>query len=144
VRIPRPATDELIRTVVIERLRRPDAEQLLAPPGQHVNHAREIEGLRRRRGDLVDMVADGVLPATVARPRLEMLASEIAALQSLASGIPINRGDLVDPLAAWERWTLPQQRDGIRLLFSDIRLQHASPQNGPRADIRRIRVVWSH
>jgi hypothetical protein len=143
VRIPRPPADDLMREVVVARLRQPDARGLLRPADRPRGDVNEVAALRRRREEIADLVADGLLPVSVARSRLDDLAHKLTALEPDYSSSPLKHDDLTDPAAAWQRWTITQRREVIRLLFADLRLAHCTKNIGPRVDIRRLNFVWA-
>lgn len=143
VRIPRDPADTFMADLVIARLSRPDAAELLLPPSPGSGSDEEVAALRQRREQIADLVADGLLPAATARTRLEALQAQLAELEPAPSSFIVSVRDLADPAAAWARWTMPQRREVLRWLFADIRLEHATASLGPRADIRRIIPIWT-
>ncbi len=56
---------------------------------------------------------------------------------------PIYEPLLEAPEATWRSWTLPQRRELLRLLFSQITLRHAGNRGGPVADPTRISFTWA-
>ena len=122
---------------------RPDARDLLAPRHDPSELEAQAEALRHRREEIAALIADGLLPATVARPKLEDIAHQLASIEAARSPVALPPDALIDPATAWDDWSIPQRRDVLRLLFTDITLTHSGHRQGPRADPTRIHVRWA-
>jgi len=144
VSIKREAADTLVREVVLARLAQSDARQVLQPGPDTIALEAEALALRCRREDLADLVMDGLLPPAAARPRLAALAERLTAIEAMNTPALIEDDAFVDPRKAWDGWTMPQRRELIRLLFSEVRLRHKGPRQGPRADPTRVELTWAH
>ena len=83
------------------------------------------------------------LPATLARPKLEDIAQRLASIEASRSPTALPPDALIDPATAWDDWSIPQRRDILRLLFTDITLTHSNHRQGPRADPTRIGLHWA-
>jgi site-specific DNA recombinase len=144
VRIPRAPADQLVREMVVERLSRVDARALLSPQVDLNGLDAEAQELRQRREELANLVAEGLVPGCVARPKLEDIASRLSRLegQRTPAGLPADA--LVDPRSAWDSWTMPQRRGVLQLLFNSITLRHARSNQGPRADLTRLQLDWAN
>lgn len=143
VSIKRAAADDLVTEVLLRRLEAPDAAVLLEPERTENAVDTQIQQLRLRREELADLVADGSLPSATARPRLNRIAEQLRELEARRSPPVVDPQLLVDPRSAWSRWTMPQRRELLRLLFDSITVRHAGPRGGPRADPTRISLNWS-
>lgn len=143
VSITRRAADAFVTEVLLARLSRPDARDLLAPTRPDQNELlSEATQLRQRREELADLVADGLLTATAARPRLAALAQRLQELELVADArSPLTEELLQDPREVWAQWSMPQRREVLRLL-GRVTLRHVGPRNGPRADPTRISFSW--
>ena len=142
VRIPREPVDKLIRGLVVARLGRADARDVLVPKVRGESLDREQHSLQLRREELADLVANGALPGTVARPRLVDINQRLAEIEAAKNPGPMTAEDLLDPAEAWRKWTTVQRREVIRLLMAAITVRHSTPRNGPRADLSRVKVKW--
>jgi site-specific DNA recombinase len=143
IRIPRLPADHLVQEVVVERLSQPDARDLLRPPVDLDGLDAEAQNLRQRREELANLVAEGLVPGSVARPKLEDIASRLSKLEGQRNPAALPADALVDPRSAWESWTMPQRREVLQLLFDSITLRHAQPNQGPRADLTRLQLDWA-
>ena len=81
---------------------------LLRPKRRRANQ--EAATQRERRDALAGFVADGLLPASTARERLEELARRLAALEPALDSTLIGASELANPEGAWNDWTVPQRR----------------------------------
>jgi len=68
VSMSRRAADEIITNLVIERLRLPDAAEVFRPHTDGDALDRQIAEHRHRREEIADLLADGLLSASTARP----------------------------------------------------------------------------
>lgn len=142
VSITRAAADDLITAVVINRLSRPDARQLFEPTANPAV-AQEQQALRQRRDGITQLLGEGLLQSTAARPQLVAIADRLAALEQHIAPAPVNDDLLRQPHETWERLTQPQRRAVLRVLFDEITVRHGSRANGPRADPSRLSVEWA-
>ncbi len=143
VGMSRRAADEIITNLVIERLRLPDAADLFRPHTDGDALDRQIAEHRHRREEIADLLADGLLSASTARPRLVAIAEAIGKLESRRSPTLIPTEDLIDPAAAWATWTITQRREVIRILFRRLAIRHVGYKNGPRAVPSRLVPGWN-
>lgn len=143
VSMSRGAADAVVTHLVIERLRLPDAADLFRPHPDTVALDGQIAERRQRREEFADLVADGLLSAGTARPRLAAIAEALAELESRRSPTLIPTEDLIDPAAAWETWTTTQRREIIRVLFERLAIRHVGNKNGPRAVPSRLIAQWA-
>lgn len=138
--------DELIEEVVIARLSRPDALDLLADPGPDLGAKRaEIAATRERLDDLATALADGILPMPAVRRSSDKLHGRIAALEAeiqAMTGADV-LGPLVtahDPRAVWEVADLAQRRAIIETL---MRITLLKPAGGRTAfDPATVQIEW--
>ncbi|MBN6037451.1 recombinase family protein [Amycolatopsis sp. 195334CR] len=121
--------DEFVTDVVIGRLERPDAAELLAQPEDksEVEELRQkAAGLRARLAGFVDAAAEGeVSPVALAKieakllPQIEEADRRVQALVAAHSPLVAELvGD--QARARWEALTIPQQREVIRALGAPI------------------------
>jgi site-specific DNA recombinase len=144
VSITREAADLAATQLVLARLGQPDALDVFRPRiDYHVLEA-EAREIRRRREELAALVADGLLPAGAARQKLVGLADRLAEIEALGSPTRIEKAAFLDPTAAWTRWTVPQRREVLKILFEGIHIRHVGQRNGPRADPSRVTFTWAH
>ncbi len=150
--------------MVIARLSQPDAADLFRIESPIDDIEAELRSIRQRREELVDLVADGVLSAGlarprlvaladlvadgvltagVARPRLVALAEQMAVLEARRAPGAISFDQTVGPEDVWAAWTMPQRREVLRVLFSKIALRHTGGRGGPRADPTRLELEWA-
>jgi site-specific DNA recombinase len=140
--------DELVAALVVGRLSRPDAVDLLSTPGDGVDVGalrEEASALRTRLGELSDLFADGAITAAQltrgterARARLEVVETQMAD----AGRFPV-LGELVsadDVQAAWDDLDLDRRRAAIDTLMTVTLLP---PGRGARVfDPRTVRTEW--
>lgn len=143
VSITRAAADLLVTEIVLRRLEQPDARDLFYSDSEPSQTAAEAADLRRRRDEITDLLADGLLSGSTARPRLEAIAERLAVLD--AEGRPRRVGEslFTSPRSTWESWTPPQRREVVRILLAGVTLRHVGPAGGPRADPTRIQIAWA-
>lgn len=142
VAITRAAADDYVRALVLGRLGRDDAADLLVIERPPDGSEAEAADLRRRRDDLLDFIAEGLIQADVARPQLRVLGERLAAIERPRGPALLDAAVLRDPQDAWERWSQVQRRALVRLLFERLSLVHVGPASGPKADPTRIKVAW--
>lgn len=143
VRTIRAPIDEYVKAVIVERLSRPDAAELLAINEPNSDTSEEAADLRTRREELASLVADGLMPASVARPRLEEISAKLTRIETMSNQLVIPPSALVNPKSAWDSWTITEKRDVVRLLFSEITLTHSVKAIGPRVDLNRLTFKWA-
>jgi len=106
----RRTTDALVTSLVIERLRRPDAADLFRPGTNDDDVKWQIAEQRHRRDEIADVLTEGLLNAATARRRLTTVAETLNKLESRRSPTLIAVDDLVGPAAAWAAWGSPNAR----------------------------------
>jgi DNA invertase Pin-like site-specific DNA recombinase len=143
VSITRDAADLAVTELVVARLNRPDAADLLQPRVDHRRLDEEASSLRRRRDELAELIGDGLLPATATRPKLAAIADRLAEIESSRTPSPFAEVSLTDARATWTSWTMPQRREVLSILFDKITVRHVGQRHGPRADPTRIDFVWA-
>lgn len=116
--------EEYVEAVVVARLQRPDARELLFTRRTVDTDALHVEaiGLRARLDALAVDFADGALTASQLRAATERIRENLAAVESqLADAGRVDvLGDLVgaaDVAAAWESRSLDQKRAAIAALM---------------------------
>ena len=142
VRIPRVPVDDLVSALLIARLGKSDARDLLTPDLPYDQLDKEVEAIALRREELADLVAGGLLPASVARPRLEKINVRLAEIEALRGPGPVTAEELADPGEAWRAWTIVQRRAVLRVLLEHVTVRHGTVHNGPRADLSRVSISW--
>jgi hypothetical protein len=91
VSIKRSAANDFVTTVLLRRLARPDAAELFVPSAD-VDATAEMTELRQCREDLGELVADGLLTASNARPRLAAIAERLAQLEAARTPARVDPG----------------------------------------------------
>ncbi len=140
--IKRSAADDFVTTVLLRRLARADAAELFVPSAG-ADATAEMTELRQRREDLGGLVADGLLTASDARPKLAAIAERLAEIEAARTPAKINPALLVNPERVWVASTMPQRREALRVLFATITVRHVGPGGGPRADPTRLDLTWA-
>ena len=87
-------------------------------------------------------MADGLLPASTARERLEELARRMATLEPAADSTLMGVSELADPEGGLERLDDAAAREAVRLLFESVSLNHGSSKGRPRMDLSRLSLSW--
>jgi hypothetical protein len=126
VSIKRSAADGFVTAVLLRRLSRPDAANLFVP-SRGVDATAEATELRQRREDLGGLVADGLLTASDARPKLAHIAERLAEIEAARAPAKVDPALLVDPERVWNAWTMPQRREVLRVLLASVTLRHVGP-----------------
>jgi DNA invertase Pin-like site-specific DNA recombinase len=139
--------DELVTGVVLARLARPDAAELLQPSDRDA-----LADLRRRRAaigerldDLATGLEEGVLTLAAVRRSSERLKAEQAAIDAeMAATVHTDTlGPLVaadDPAAVWERLDVQQRRAVVDALMTVTVLK---PEVGRRDfDPETVKIEW--
>jgi DNA invertase Pin-like site-specific DNA recombinase len=142
VTIGREPVDEFIRTVIVTRLLREDAVELLVAPESDGPSEVEAEALRLRRSEITDLVADGLIPISEARVQLQRIAERLNEYEFNVRSGPLNATVLADPQVAWDGWTMPQRRAAITALFESISVTHLAKAQGPTVNLSRIKFKW--
>lgn len=119
--------DAAVESLVLERLSRPDAADLLRPPStdhEAEREARRVERatLERRRRSIVDLIADGSLDAVEARDQLTDLRRRVDDLDQSLRDAP-RVGPLVDMIdgdaaAVWQALPLDLRRVVVGALLT--------------------------
>lgn len=143
VSITRDAADNFVTEVILRRLERPDARDLFYAELEPSQRAAEAAELRRRRDEITDLLADGLLTGSAARPRLEVIAERLTILDAECRPRRVDEALFTTPRSTWTNWTPPQRREVVRILLAKIGLRHAGPRGGPRADPTRIQLTWA-
>jgi site-specific DNA recombinase len=139
--------DEFVGAVVVERLSRSDAHELLRTPSTVDTAAlrQEAQAARSRLEGLAVDYADGVLTGSQLRTATERLQVKIAGLERQLADE--GRTDVLGPLLAggdvrraWDRLSVDRQRPIVDTLL-EVRL-HA-PGRGVRTfDPRTVGITW--
>jgi site-specific DNA recombinase len=140
--------DELVAALVVGRLSRPDAVDLLSTPedGVDVGALREeASALRTRLGELSDLFADGTITAAQLTRGTERARARLGAVETQMADVgrfPV-LGELVsadDVQAAWDDLDLDRRRAAIDTLMLVTLLP---PGRGARVfDPRTVRTEW--
>ena len=140
--------DEMVAALVVERLSRPDATDLLARPqsGPDLGALREeASALRTRLGELSDLFADGAITAAQLTRGTERARDRLATVERQmveAGRVPV-LGELVtaaDVGATWEALDLDRRRAAVDTLMAVTLLP---PGRGARYfDPETVRVDW--
>lgn len=140
--------DKLVSAVIVGRLSKPDAVELLSEPGRAdkaAAAARRVQELQDRLNDAAEAYAAETITlaqlttinATL-RPKLDAAQTEAAAAPNRQEVL----GDLVgaaDPAAVWEQLPDARRRAVVRLLI-DIRIMKTT--SGPRFDPESVKITW--
>lgn len=143
ISIKRTTADDVVTALVLGRLRMADAMNLFRPRHDRSAAETEVASLRLRRDELADLVAEGLLTASSTRPRLVAIAERLRHLQADQDPPRMDPRLLEDPEDVWQKWTMPQRREALRVIFKAVTVHHIGPAGGPRADPTRIRVAWA-
>lgn len=137
-----------VRGLVVERLSRPDAADLLSDPSEDdsVRVARvQADAVRQRLEDLATGLEEGLLTLNAVRKSSERLHAELNALEAtISAGV---RVDVLRPLVgaadvetAWNGYDLAQRRQVIDALMVITLLR---PERGVRAfDPESVQIEW--
>lgn len=139
--------DNYVSALVVERLARPDARDLL------IDHERpDVEGLRdeaqtirARLDSIASEFADGVLTASQLRTLTERLRANLAAVEGQLADA--GRVDVLGPLvgaedvaAAWDALDMDRRRAIVSLLM-DVTIMRTR-QGGRTFDPESVRIEW--
>lgn len=143
----RADVDHLIERVILARLARPDASQLLAPrrSDEQRQAATDAQTLRARLDRAADDYADGKIDARQLERITAKLRPQVDA--ALARSRVVDDSPLLDGLVAnekaetvWAGMSLPQRRAVVDLLVT-VTVQRASP--GARVfDPESVQIKW--
>lgn len=138
--------DQFVTDVLVERLSRPDAADLLAGGGPDLSALEEqAQGLRSRLDGLAELYADGVLTdeqLSTANARLRSRLADVEATVTMQRRRPVSRklADAKDVAAAWERLSVPERREVLSLL-ADVRLLPQG-RRGNVFDPAGVEITW--
>ncbi len=145
--------DGFVETIILERLSRPDAAELLAPDrtGDTAALHAEDAGLRARLDELARLYAVGVIDArqleagsTQIRTQREVITARLGAASrgSVLAGV----ADAVDPAKVWGGLDLSRRRAIVEVLLDVVILR--TGRGGPRRkgetvfDPESIEITW--
>jgi site-specific DNA recombinase len=145
--------DSYIEAIVLERLARPDAAELLAPDrtGDTAALHAEDAGLRVRLDELARLYAQGVIDvrqleagSEQIRTQREQITAKLGATSrgSVLTGV----ADAVDPAKVWEGLDLSRRRAIVEVLLDVVILR--TKRGGPRRkgetsfDRESVSVTW--
>ncbi len=141
--------DAYVESVIVERLARPDAAQLLSPPqgGEDVPMLRsEANALRARSGEALDLFAAGTITKAQLERIMVLIEGDLKAVEDRLS--TAGRVDVVahlvgvdDVEAAWDQLDVLSQRAVIKALFSRIVL-HSPGKGMKELDPRNVELEW--
>lgn len=139
--------DVLIEAVMIERLSRPDAIELLSEPSTpDLDQARaQAQAIRERIDNLAVGLEEGILTLGAVRKSSERLKKELAAIDAKIQNA--SHADVLTPLvaaedvaAAWGMCDLKQKREAIDALMTITLLQ---PERGHQPfDPTSVGIDW--
>jgi site-specific DNA recombinase len=139
--------DELVEAVVVERLSRPDALQLLSEPEspELAEHHAHSQALRGRLEDLAVGLEEGLLTLAAVRRSSERLRAELAKTERMIQSAA--RADVLGPVvtasdvpAAWSACDLAQKRGIIDSLMTVTLL---APKRGRQEfDPETVAIEW--
>jgi len=139
--------DELIGAVIVARLSKPDAADLLAEP----ERADEAAAAARRVRELQDRLNDAAQAFAAETITMSQLTTINAALrpkldEAKAAAVTPNRqnvlGDLIgapDPAAVWDQLP-PARKRAVAMLLINVRLLRTT--SGPRFDPESVEITW--
>ena len=139
--------DELVEAVMVERLSRPDAVDLLTDTdvtGPAVDAAK-AQAIRERLDDLATGLEEGILTLAAVRRSSDRLKAELA--ECRGRDPHATHADVLTPLvtaadvsAAWDACDLQQKRAAIEALMTITLLR---PEAGTREfDPETVRIEW--
>lgn len=147
VRVAGPL-DEYIEKVIVERLSRPDAVDLLTPTAPQVNLAAlraTANAARTRLAEIAEMLGDGELTRaeaqiarTRANTRLERAEADVAT--ATRSSPLVGLADAPDPAAVWAGCDIGRRRAVLDTLMTVTVLPARRP--GPRFDPDTVEIHW--
>lgn len=139
--------DELVQAIIVERLSRPDAVELLSEPSTPdlgVYRAR-AQAIRERLDDLATGLEEGLLTLTAVRKSSDRLRVELAATEARMHNA--THADVLGPLvtsgdvaATWDKLDLKQKRSAVDALVTVTLL---APKRGRQEfDPESVRIEW--
>lgn len=138
---------ETLRGVVVERLSRPDAADLVSPSDSDELRtlAAKAAGIRERLDDLATGLEEGLLTLAAVRKSSERLRDELGRVEAAIASAA--RADSLGPLvaahdvgAAWEGLDIAQRRQVVDALMTVTLLK---PESGRRDfDPESVRIDW--
>ncbi|MBP2582995.1 DNA invertase Pin-like site-specific DNA recombinase [Streptomyces sp. PvR006] len=144
--------DEYIEDVIIERLSRPDAADLLQPSPEGIDVPalqKESEEIRRRLTDLAALFGSGQIDmvqftqgSDTARAQLEGVNVQLA--RSATRDPLVSLVGVPDVRAAWKQLDLEQRRNVLRTLMR-VRVHKSRPGRMPDGgyfDYESIEILW--
>ncbi len=144
--------DEYIEDVIIERLSRRDAVDLLQPTPEGIDVSalqKESEEIRRRLTDLAALFGSGQIDmaqftqgSDTARAQLEGVNQQLAKAATKDPLVPLV--GVPDVRAAWNRLVLEQRRQVLRTLMR-VRVHKSRPGRMPDGgyfDYESIEILW--
>lgn len=141
--------DDYVTSVVIERLSRPDARDLLVDDDRPDVPALRDEAmaLRRRLDDLAAAFADGTIDSGQLRTgsdRLRRRLDEIEAAMAHSSRAPVlaELVDADDGRAVWDRMTLERQRAVVQTLMNVV--LHPGGGGHRTFDPTKVEITWKN
>jgi site-specific DNA recombinase len=138
--------DAYVTAIVLERLATIDLDDLAAESADTVEARGEVVELRARLADAVEQFTDGKLSAATLAKIEVKLKPKIAAAERAARGRvvpPIVRdlaGKNVDQ--RWDKLTIEQQRDVVRLLVDVTVLPSKRPPGTRGFDPNAVKIEW--
>ena len=142
VTIGRGPVDLLVEQVIVARLLRDDAIELLVKPKKDGPSDVDAEALRQRRSEIASLMAEGLIPVVEARIQLQRIADQLNEYEAATLSGPVNSAVLADPQAAWDSWTMPQRRAAVSALFESITVTHLKKAQGPTVNLSRVKLRW--
>jgi len=138
--------DAFVTAVIVERLSRPDAVDLLAGGAADLRGLQEqASGIRARLEGLAELYADGLLTdeqLTTATQRLRTRLHDVEATVAAQRRHPVAErlAGVADVREAWEAMTVPQRREVVPLLVS-VRLLPTG-RRGNVFDPASVQITW--
>lgn len=136
--------EEVVEEVVIARLSRPDAADLLADDLDVTAERAKAVELRERRDAIAGLLADGLLSPTAAREQAKRLAGQITEVEQRVA--TATKGSPATPFvgaedvrAAWVGASLADRRRVIRALLT---VECLPAGKGKRFDPDDLRIEW--
>lgn len=136
--------DEVVEGIVLERLARPDALDLISPDVDLDRLRAEAVSIRERRDGLADLLADGLLPAAKVREQAHRLTERLREVETAIKDATHDHPAAalvgrVDVAQAWESLPLLARRQVVASLMT---VTIAPAGKGTRFDPDSIEVEW--
>jgi hypothetical protein len=143
------AVDDLVRSIVVERLRRPDAfDWLLGDDEAARLAAARVADLRKRLDDAADSYAEGTitkaqLERITANVKPQIARAEVEHRRHLVTLDVESLRDIAGPKAAvrWDEMAVSQRRALLGALGITVRIDRVS-RRGPGFDPESVRIAW--